>query len=481
MSDKRKDVSSSLGEKGDAWVNGQSGFGNSYDPVARSTFNISSCLDRTTIETLFRYDWLTRRIISIIAADAIRKFVDINAENEEIVRFLNKKCRHFKIRKKFREALMLARLYGGSVIIIGVRGAGSPERKLNYDNIDEIAYFNVLDRHAIEIEKTYQNPLKDNYGEPEIYRLTTFSAGESAVQKYGRRIHESRVIKFNGEFLPELTKRNNNYWDDSVLQGINLSLKQYGISLQSAAVLFQDFISKVLKLPNLAELLSSDEGVQALDLRIQYAIGNLSSLGICLIGEDEEYTKMQTPVAGLADLISINIEIASACSSIPRTRLFGQSLGTLAGATETTRTYYDNICSYQDEEVAPGLERILRMFLKSKDSITKGEEPEWDFEFKSLWSETDKEITTSRKMQAQTDQIYIENRVLTPNEVAKNRFRPDGYSFGTNIDLNNREGEFLEKKEEVEKIEKKEESVDINNKNNEKNNDNKNNKLPEQK
>jgi len=459
-------------KKLDAWNNSRSGFGGSYDPVTRSTFNISTELDKDTIRSLFRYDWLCKRIISIIPSDAIRKFIDINSEDERIVRYLYKQCRKYQIKKKFKEAATLARLDGGSVIIIGVRGAGSPERKLNYDNIDEIAYLNVLDKYAIEIDSTYQNPLKPNYGEPEMYRLSTYRNGGSSTNQYGRKIHESRVIRFDGEFLPELTRINNNNWNDSVLNSINLALKQYGISLQSAAILFQDFIAKILKIPNLVELLSSDEGMQMLDLRIQYAIGNLSSLGICLIGEDEEFTKTQTPVNGLSDLINIFIQIGSACSGIPRTRLFGESLGTLAGATETTRTYYDNIASYQEDEIRPGLDKILRIFLRSKDSITKGKEPEWDFEFKSLWSETDKEITTSRKMQAQVDQIYIENQVLTPDEVAKNRFRPDGYSFDTNINLNKRLGEFKEPKEQM---------IETNNKNSEeedkKNQDNKNKEL----
>ena len=451
MDDKMMKRMENIQRKLDAWNNAQNNFGSSYDPITRSSFNVSTQLDRQTIEDLFRFDWLSRRIISVIPSDAIRKFIDINAEDENIVRFLYKKCREFKVKKKFKEAATLARLYGGAVIIIGVRGAGSPERKLNYDKIDEIAYLNVLDKHAIEIDSTYQNPLKDNYGEPEIYRLATYNTGSTKTVQYGRKIHESRIIKFDGEFLPELTRINNNYWNDSVLNGINLALKQYGISLQSAAVLFQDFIAKILKLPNLVDLLSSDEGMAMLDLRIQYAIGNLSSLGICLIGEDEEYSKIQTPVTGLADLINIFIQIGSACSGIPRTRLFGESLGTLAGATETTRTYYDNIQSYQEDEIRPGLNKLLKIFLRSKDSITKGKEPEWDFEFNSLWSETDKEITTSRKMQAQVDQIYIENKVLTPDEVAKNRFRPDGYSFDTNINIKSRLGEFLqaESKQEV--------------------------------
>ena len=71
--------------------------------------------------------------------------------------------------------------------------------------------------------------------------------------------------------------------------------------------------------------------------------------------------------------------------------------------------------------------------------MTNGNEPEnWDFKFNSLWIETDKEVTTARKMQAQVDEIYKEIGVLSAEEIANNRFKPDGYSFDTHIDVKNR-------------------------------------------
>ena len=427
----------------DAYTNALSGFGGQYDPIERLTYNYSEVLSTGTIELLYRQDWLSRKIIETIP-DCLRKWIDIYVPDNEIVLDLQKKIKQLDAINKFKEALINARLYGGSIIILGIPNSGSPNKRLNYDKIDDILYLNVINRTGLQIHSYYKDPLKENYGEPEYYRIQTIYRPDNFdPNKY--IIHESRVLRFDGNYLPELTRKTNSGWHDSILNGINQTLKQYGTSIQSCAILFQDFISKILKMPNLTELLQSDEGRQVLELRIQYAIANLSSLGMVLIGENEEFNKVQTPVAGLSELMDKFIEIASASSNTPRTRLFGQSLGTLAGATETTRAYYDYCTAYQSEKLYNQINKLIKVLLNRKNGINKGREPnEWSFKFNSLWDATDKEVTTARKMQAQVDDIYIEKKVITPEEVAISRFRKDGYSFDTIVDINHRIGEFYE-------------------------------------
>lgn len=428
----------------DAFVNAMSGFGGKYDPTQRLTYNYSEVLDRGTIELLYRQDWLSRKIVETIPDDCLRKWIDIYIPDDEVVLDLQKKMKELNVINKFKEALVNARLYGGAIIILGIPGSGPPIRPLNYDNIDDVLYLNVIDKTGLQIHNYYKDPLKEKYGEPKLYKIQTLHRPDNYDEnKY--MIHESRILKFDGDYLPEFTRRTNNGWNDSVLNGINQTLKQYGSGIQSGAVLFQDFISKVLKLPNFVELLQSDEGRQVLELRIQYAIANLSSLGMAIVGEGEEFNKIQTPITGLPELIDKYIEVVSAASNIPRSRLFGQSLGTLAGATETTREYYDYCTAYQTEKIYTQLNKFIKILLNRKKSINNGIEPdEWSFKFNSLWDATDKETTTARKMQAQVDEIYIEKKVLTPEEVTMSRFRKDGYSFDTIVDIDNRIGKFYE-------------------------------------
>lgn len=428
----------------DSFKNAASGFGGQYDPINRLSYNISSTLSKGDIETLYRYDWISRKIIETIPDDAIRKWIDIHMPDEVLVRDVQEKIKSLKGTTKIKQAMINARLYGGAVIIPGIFDGNPPIEPLDMNSIEDVLHLNVLDKHSLNVVQYYKNPFEPNYGEPELYRLDTrLKPDNYDPQDY--IIHETRLFRFDGAYLPEFTKHINKGWDDPILVGINKTLKQYGTSIQSGAILFQDFISKVLKLPNLSELLMTEEGRATLKLRMQYAISTFSSIGMVLIGEGEEYNKTQTPISGLPELMDKYIQVVSAASNIPRARLFGQSLGTLAGATETTRAYYDFVVAYQTDHLQEQLNRFISILLSRKSGINRGEVPkEWSFKFNSLWDATDKEVTTARKMQAQVDDLYIKNKTLTPEEVARSRFRSDGYSFDTIVDINNRLGEFYQ-------------------------------------
>lgn len=423
----------------DTVSNATSGFGGSSDPLNLLSYSVMPPLDESTIRDLYRMNWAIRFATETIPFDALRPWIDINAENEDIVVWLNNKIGELEFKDKLEEALILSRLFGGSVIIVGaVDGKKDLTKPLDCDNIQEVSFLNVLDRTEITIEKTYKNAFSSNYGEPEIYKLNTRLQENRSQDEL--KIHESRVLRFDGAFLPNYMRISNEGWHDSELNSINESFQHYGLSLRAGAVLFQDFITKVLKIPNLADLLTDEDGQSKLEQRIQYAIGNMSSLGIVLTGDGEEFSKIQTPIGGLVQFIEKYIDVFSASTHIPKTRIFGQALGTLAGATETTRNYYDMLCSWREKKTRKQITKFLNIILRSKDSITRGKKPDnVSFKYNSLWLETDKEITTARKMQAQIDELYIKNNVLHPSEVGTNRFRPDGFSFDMNIDLSKRD------------------------------------------
>lgn len=430
---KRRDMAD-FQHRVDMFVNAYNGFGGIKDPMYRIRFSAGAVLTRAELEDLFRYNWVARRIVEVIPQDATRQWIDLKTEDQGIVTDLMGRMDTLEAQAKVEEAMTLARLYGGAVIVLGALDGQMPDVPLNEDRISELRFLNVLDRWQLEIEQTYSDPMQANFGQPEIYRIHPVSAG--TIIRQNMRIHESRLLRFDGSYLPEIMRIGNAGWYDSIIISINEELKRHGVSVQSGAILMQDFITKALKLPDLTDKLGNAEGEQALLNRIQFAISNASSLGITLVGEGEEFTKIQTPIAGLVDLLNAYIELISAASGIPRARLFGQSLGVLAGATETTRTYYDMIKAYQSKHMRRQIEKLIRIMFKAKNSASKGREPkEWSFDFRPLWQLTDKEQADARKVVAEADQIYINTGVVTPDEVARNRFSADGYSMETMIDF----------------------------------------------
>jgi hypothetical protein len=82
----------------------------------------------------------------------------------------------------------------------------------------------------------------------------------------------------------------------------------------------------------------------------------------------------------------------------------------------------------------------MRLLLLAKDGPTKGAEPKaYEMKFPSLWQPTPTEDADLKNKVAQTDQIYIEKGVVTPEEIATSRFRKDGWNAETVIDLEERE------------------------------------------
>jgi len=416
----------------DMFVNAYSGFGGTKDPMTRIAYSAGTVLTRSELEALYRFNWVARRIIEAIPEDAVREWIEITTDDKDLVTNLNGRMETLKVQGKIKEALINARMYGGAVIIIGAIDGGSPEKPLNEDKIKSINFLNVLDRWQLQIDKTYTDPLQTNFGEPELYRLQAITLGSSNPNQ---KIHESRVLRFDGDYIPEILKVMNSGWYDSILTSINEELKRHGTSIQAGAALIQDFVTKVLKIPDLVDLIANDDS-EAINTRIQYAISTMSLLGITLIGEDEEFSKIQTPIAGLVDLIDRYIELIAAAGKTPKARLFGQSLGVLAGATETTRAYYDSVGAYQNDHLKDNLEKLIRIFFKDQSAPNKGIEPEeWSFKFNSLWQPSQKETVETRKMQAETDKLYVDMGDISPAEISASRFGADGYSIETVLDL----------------------------------------------
>ncbi len=423
------------------YMNPDNGFGGNNDPQNKLQFNPRGSDSRAFFEASYQYDWLGRKIVNAVPEDALREWIDLKSESTDFIKKMNDALDKFKVRKKIRDCAINGRLYGGSLIVIGADdGQEDITQPLKEDRIKSINYITVLDRHQVEIKTFFNNPLKDNFGEPEIYRLqpSTSHGGQGAesISTEDFEIHSSRVVRIDGNFLPDNLKTRQNGWGDSVLLSVQRQLMNHGTSIQSVSVLLQDFITKVLKVENLAELLRNDNAAM-LEQRIKFAIKNQSTLGVTLIGENESMEKIQHPVTGLKDIIDILIQVVSAASDIPRARLFGQQLGTLAGADETTKAYFDLIKGYQVDKLNDPINRILFLFSKDKSIFSKEEDYQW--KFNPLRQLSDEEQAKRNKDQAQADALYIDRGVLDADEVAKNRFSADGYSLETVVDFEKRE------------------------------------------
>jgi hypothetical protein len=236
-------------------------------------------------------------------------------------------------------------------------------------------------------------------------------------------VHESRVIRFDGNYLPAVLRVRNYGWGAPIIHNVFEAIRQFGVSAQAGSSVLQDFVTKKLKIANLADLLSNDIGEEALINRLQIMAQELAINNIAIYGADEEFDKMGTPINGLPDLMDRFMEIVSAAFEIPKSRFFSNATGKLGGDTSEAdnRTHYDNIASFQKNRLGSRVRKIIDV-ISEPLGLAAGEVK---FEWVPLWQLSELDTAKMRKDVAETVKIYLDAGVVEPEEVAISRFAGD--------------------------------------------------------
>jgi phage-related protein (TIGR01555 family) len=80
----------------------------------------------------------------------------------------------------------------------------------------------------------------------------------------------------------------------------------------------------------------------------------------------ERWEQKQISFAQLPELIRQYLQIASAAADIPITRMLGESPGGLNSTGDADlRNYYDNVSARQKTELAPALNRLDEIIIRS--------------------------------------------------------------------------------------------------------------------
>lgn len=407
----------------DRWVNEYNKFGGANDPITRTFFSRDYAINRQELENLYEGDWLARRTIEVPAKDATRKFIKFTGENEKQNDLMADEFDRLKVRDKVEEAIILSRLYGGNAMVIGAFDGQEVNTPLR--SIKRVDFFNNVDRFLAYPMTFYRDPMALNFGDVETYQVMNLTVAGSQVLQ----VHESRVIRFDGAYLPQVLRVRNFGWGAPVLHNVFEALRVFGVSTQSGASVLQDFITKKIKIANLQELLATDKGQEDLIDRIQIMAQEMAINNIAVYGADEELDKMGTPLTGLPDMMSQFTDIVSAAVEIPKSRLFHNMSGKLGGdaGEADLRIHYDNIASYQNNRLFSRVRKIVDI-IAEPHGIGPGE---IDFEFLPLWELSELEEAKVRNEVADSDVKYINAGVLEPEEVALSRFAGDG------IDIDN--------------------------------------------
>jgi phage-related protein (TIGR01555 family) len=455
-------------------MNALTGLGSHRDKLHGFRFRPSYTQhDPETLEALYHEDDIAARIVDAPAEHMLRGWIDLKIQDEEaatpgVVAALPgvkpaapsleldgleastatlEKLKDLKAEAAFLEALVWEGVFGGSAILIGADDGRPLEEPLDLDNVADVRFLNVLDRRDLIPWRWFSDPRAADYGEPELYQLAPswrpgFRAkGEVQPPPPVFYVHASRLIVFPGLRASRRAKMRNNGWGMPSLSRAYNALRQFNANWSAVGNILQDASQGVFKIKGLIDMIAAGAQEELLTRLELIDTGRSVARSLVIDAEDESFERKDTTMSGLPQILDQTSTRVAAAAKMPVTILMGRSpAGMNATGESDSRNWYDTLEVERTTKLLPRMTQLLRVIFRSKLGPTKGREPKsWNVVFAPLWTPTPKEDAELKKLHADTDSVRIQSGVLTPEEVAISRFRPEGYSDEIQIDLEARE------------------------------------------
>ena len=402
---------------------------------------------------MYRSDGVLRLIIDLFAQEMIRQGWEIEGDAEgKIIG----KLEELRVNEAMINLCKWARLFGGAICIMGISDGLPLDQPVDEDALRDVQWLRVFDRYqAYSRDGTFESDLNSpNYGYPNIYTVNDNRTGAVFY------VHYSRVLRMDWNILPPRWQNFNQGWGDPLAQTIYEQLRNYSTAFSNTATIFEDFINKILYIPDLTLKLNSDGCNQAFLQRLNVMNLTSGNSNTILADELERFEKLTTNVSGIAELLDRFMIALSSVTRIPVSLLFGRShAGLNATGDNDVRNFYDAVKQEQEHKLRPCMEKLIRYIMLSKDGPFGGREPDdWSIQFIPLWQNTEEQDAITRRAIAETDAIYIDRGVLDPAEVAISRFGGNKWSMNTEIDLESRKRESTHP-EEIQELEQTKEEL----------------------
>ncbi len=355
-------------------INAMTGTGGAGDSRTAGLFAYGPQVDQYQANALYHSSWFARKIVDIPADDMVKHWREFHIQDADpsVIEVIKKTEKQLHIKSRVLTAIKWARLFGGSLLILGVRDNADLREPLNVDAIGfgDLEFVQVLDKHRVGTQETNTwNPFSADYLEPMFYNI------------YGSDVHHSRVIKFIGleptyETLPLC-----GYFGTSVLQPMYETLRDATQALAAASNLTLKASQDVLKTPQLWDLVGTTDE-EKINKRFSLMQAQRSILNMLVLDSGEEFESVTTTFSGLDNVLDKLLSMVVGAGDIPATRFFGESpAGMNATGESDMRNYYDRIHSDQENMLRSKLEILDDVMLRSS---LGGIPDEYSFEFCNL-------------------------------------------------------------------------------------------------
>jgi len=368
----------------DGFQNLVANMGTSRDKAAANGYIIAPLSDLDLLNA-YRGSSVAKAVVDYPADDACREWREWQGDARQITA-LEAEEKRLGVQFRVRDARIRSRLYGGSAIFIGT-GDADTIKPLVPERIRKggVKYLTVLDRQELGVERLQMDPSLPGYSKPEMYRLT---GGSGRIVD----IHPSRLIVFTGDEVPHnSTAQSLHGWGDSVLQTALEKVGHLDGTMANSASLVYEAKVDVIKVKDFTQNLR--DGGSAYETLMLKRFGLAATAkginGALLLDGEEDYQQKSASFATLPDVMDRFMQMVSAASGIPMTRLFGMSpAGMNATGDSDMRNYYDRVKQEQTLDIEPAMQVFDECLIRS----ALGSRPEeLHFNWRSLWQMSEKD------------------------------------------------------------------------------------------
>ncbi len=401
-------------------------------------FNIDNPLQsQQELEDLYSGDDMIARIVELVPNEMTREWIEFKTDGDpEQAKKVMTWLEDLQVAQRLNTALIQARLYGGSVTVLGVDDGLPSNQPLQPKKIKGFYWLTTLDRFSVRPDLPYADPFSPRYGQPSFYFIQNqLGTSQGEPTRFNDAIHESRLLRFDGVVTTPRRQQRNLTWGDSILVRVLNTVADFQQVWGSVSYLMSDMSQAVFTIKNLAKQIAANHSGD-IEKRFQLIEMSRSVARAIVLDEGETFERKATPLEGVPLILDRFANRLAAAVGIPVTLLMGESpKGLNATGDADVRNWYDQIHAAQEKLLRPALNRILTLALNAPNGPTGGKEPEnWSFEFKPLWQLDGLQEAQRRFQIAQADNIYLQAGVVTPEEMADSRFSADGYSIETTLD-----------------------------------------------
>ena len=404
--------------------------------------------------SLYEEDPFARKICEKLPEEMLRGGFDLtmgSADNGvELATKILDELRRLNATDRIKSGLVWERVFGGGAVFIGLKdGATNPAQPVREDAIQAVTHLTVVDKPRIYAQTWYPS-MHEKAGQPELYSLMPLDGGSPVS------VHETRLLVFPGGRVTHERRIELQGWGHSVLGAMHDVLREYAMSWQGISHMLQSANQDVWYMGGLRSALTS--GTEAMKAyfvaRFQMAqMRQGPNRAITLDSDGERFERHGSTLTGIPETMQQMSLRLSATAGMPATVLFGTSpAGMNATGDSDLQLWHATVGARRQDQAQPRFERLITLLMLSKQGPTNGKIIEgWSMKFRPLLEMSEAQLVEIRNKQALTDKVYYEAQVLLPEEIARNRFRPEGYSSETSIDFEAREAILeAERKERME-------------------------------